>query len=79
MQSYIMYVQPTYMCSTVPQSTYIPANNVVILGGFVATDTPGTPSLRAATNKEYVVPCCRFGSIRGEVEEETVMLPVPSL
>ena len=79
MQSYLMYVQPTDMCSAVPQSTYIPANNVVILGGFVDTDTPDTLSLRAATNKEYVVPCCRFGSIRSEVEEETVMLPVPSL
>ena len=51
----------------------------MIVGGFVATDTPGTPSLRAATNKEYVVPCCRLGSVTGEVEEETVMLPVPSL
>ena len=63
----------------VAQSTYIPASIVVIVGGFVTTETPGTPSLRAATNKEYVVPCCGFGSVTGDVVDKTVKLPVPLL
>jgi hypothetical protein len=32
------------------------ASKVVIMAGLVAADSPATPLLRAATNKEYVVP-----------------------
>ena len=77
----IPYYSPLTYLHTVPQPAYIPASIVVIVGGFVATDSPGTPSLRAATNREYVVPCCRLDNvcICGELEGKTVMLLVPSL
>ena len=35
---------------------YVLASKVVIIAVLVAADSPATPLLRAATNKEYVVP-----------------------
>ena len=51
----IMFICPSIVLSWYIH-LYVLASKVVIMAGLVAADSPATPLLRAATNKEYVVP-----------------------